>query len=611
MKVAGRLGKFCAVVSLLCFGGVAVAQNADDAEPAAETLQMSAGAHATPDIPAARPEGFAVLPFANRSGVTGLEWMSAGVPAIIADKLDANPGLSRAMPPFIVPAGEAAPIDDAAEALLAQKVAAAQGARWIFGGHVRRPNWTFELTVRLWQVDGGQAVLIGAVTGVGEFTEYSPLIDRALRTLLERAGRPMAEATMDRVARVPTKDFYAFTLYGRGLANLHGLGKKVHSDTGGDVLKRVVFIDPKFAEAHRLLAAHHRASGNAVKARGQYRWALDLRPDFHAALTALIRMNREEHEGDDTLALIEQALALRPDDLEMRLYHGEMLWEAGFAELAQKELLRLLAVRPDDANARRIMVLIHASKGDNAELVKELEKLCALLPDDVMSRLDLAAAYRRVGRDPDAIAAYEAVLEKDPKHLQALKFLGDLYKSNNETKKAIAMYERALASNRADPRPYFLLGEAYGEIGDIKSAERVYLRAQRFPKYIADAYNMLGAIYYKRREYSSALWYLQQAVKKRPNLANVHYNLGLVLSVSDRTDRALRHLRVAADLDPDDGDIRYAQGVVLLRMGKLEAAEAAFKDALVRAPSHADALANLKLIADLRRRATSGEAERN
>ena len=51
-----------------------------------------------------------------------------------------------------------------------------------------------------------------------------------------------------------------------------------------------------------------------------------------------------------------------------------------------------------------------------------------------------------------------------------------------------------------------------------------------------------------------------------------------------------------------------ATGVVLLRMGRLEAAEVAFKDALVLKPTHADALTNLKLIAQLRRRATEGEA---
>jgi len=607
MGVRGRVGKFWGL-ALVCAGGVALAQ--PGASPAPEVLQVPLGNHLTPDIPAVLPDGFAVLPFSNRSGVKGLDWMSAAMPAVLADKLDAHPGLRRALPPAILPEGLPPPAgDDAAvEGALAVAVAHNQGARWVFAGGVRRPSWTFELTVRLYDTKGGVATRVGEELVLGEFADYSSLMDKVLGGLLAKAGLTPPAAAAVRMARVPTKDFYALTLYGRGLSALHGLGGEPLPKPAEDVLRRVVYIDPQFAEAHRLLGYVYRAAGKKSHARGQYRWALDVRPDYTPALAGLIRMSREAREAEDTLALVEQAITVRPDDLELRLLHGELLWEANLPDLASQQLGRLIAVQPNNVGARRLMVLIHASRGSTADLVRELETLIALEPDDILARLDLGAAYRRVGRDDDAIATYEAVLARSPNHVQALKFLGDLYKSKNQMGKAIAVYERALKARPNDPRPYFLLGEAYSQIGDVRRAEKVYLRAQRFPQYIADAYDMLGALYYTKGNFSSAIWYLSKAVMRRPSKATARYNYGLALSASGQKERALEHLKVAADLAPDDADVRYATGVVLLRLGKLEAAEVAFKDALVLDPEHLDALANLKLIADFRRRATEGEA---
>ena len=612
MGVCGRVGKFpwwagCWAVACAALG-VAAAEPAPAPAPAPETLDVAASGHEMPELPATQPDGFAVLPFTNHSGVLGLNWMSAGMPAVLADKLDAHPGVRRALPADVLPAKMAPPASSDDELGLALEVAQAQGARWIFAGSVRRPSWTFELTVRLYDVSGQQVQRVGEEIAVGEFADYSRVMDRALAPLLARAGLTPSAEVAARMARVASKDFYALTLFGRALAALHGLGDTPDAATAALGLRRTVFIEPQFAEAHRLLAVAYERLGKRSAARAQLAWALEVKPDCTPALGGLLRMSRAAREGDDTLALVERAIRTRPDDVDLRRLHGELLWEANLIDAASRELSRLIKARPEDAGARRLMVLVHASKGSTEDLVRELEKLIQLEPDDVLARLDLAAAYRRVGRDDEAIATYEAVLAKQPNHVQALKFLGDLYKQKQRMDKAIAMYERALKSRPNDPRPYFLLGEAYSQIGDIKRAEKVYLRAQRFPKYVADAYDMLGAIYYQRGELSNSLWYLGKAVARRPSKASARYNSGLVLSASGERERALEQLAVAADLAPDDGDVRYATGVVLLRMGRLEAAEVAFKDALVLKPTHADALTNLKLIAQLRRRATEGEA---
>jgi len=61
--------------------------------------------------------------------------------------------------------------------------------------------------------------------------------------------------------------------------------------------------------------------------------------------------------------------------------------------------------------------------------------------------------------------------------------------------------------------------------------------------------------------------------------------------------------------NPADADIQFELGVAELRLGRLEEAEKAFQEAVRLDPRHEDALHNLKLIDELRRRAREGEIQ--
>jgi hypothetical protein len=109
----------------------------------------------TPDIPRRLPDGYAVLPFENASGVKGLEWMRVALPIALAEKLEAHPGLRlMSAGDLIVPEGVApAFVDEAVVVAAAEKL----GARFVWTGTFKRPDWKLELFVRLWLVDEGTA----------------------------------------------------------------------------------------------------------------------------------------------------------------------------------------------------------------------------------------------------------------------------------------------------------------------------------------------------------------------------------------------------------------------------------------------------------------------
>lgn len=557
----------------------------------------------TPPVPARMPDAVAMMSFENRSGVLGLDWMSAGVPFVLGEKLAQTIDLRPVWGELVVPPGVPVKASAAAVARFARE----QGAQWVWTGWVERPDWDLRLGIALWQINGdGTAVQIGEVVQQGDFKDVHSMTGKAAAELLGKAKFPLDDADQTILDRVPTADFYAFTLFGRGLASLAGTTGRDDAKAEKD-LGRAVFIDPNLAEAQRTLGELYRQQGKLGKARGKFAYALELRPGYYAALAGKAALTAERGKEPQARALYEQMLALRPWDLETRFLLGKVLWDVGDVDAAFRELGRVVEREPDHIRARRILVLVHSSRNRGDDLVRELEAVHRLDPTDLATRMDLGAAYASVDRTADAIRTYEAIVTDHPDHIHSLKFLGDLHKGAGDLAAAIAYYDRAMAAEPGDPRAYFLLGAAYVEAGKDEAAKHVYRRAQRFKKYLADVYNALGAIAYREGKLGESLWYLKRAVIKKPNNPRYRYNYGLTLSARGELDDARAQIEAGLKLDPKHVELNYMQGVVLLKLGDAEGAQEAFERTLALLPTHPDARHNLGKLDELNRRIKQGE----
>jgi Flp pilus assembly protein TadD len=558
----------------------------------------------TPDIPTTLPVPYAVMVFENQS-VASLDWMRVAVPFTLAEKLEAHRRLRPVYGPMVLPPGTPPATVGAADVA---RYATTVGAEVVFTGSVQRlPNWELELTVQLWRVEQGEARSTASVTRRGDVQRLQRMINEVLDEVCAKSDLAISAEDRPSVQRAPTDDFYAFTLLGRGLIALHGLGHTADLERAEKTLSRTVFIDPNLAEGHRLLAELYLLDGKADKARGRFGYALDLRPRYYAAMSGLARLHHEAGKLESARELYTQMLERRPWDAELRFTLGKLLWETGDVDGSHVELTRVVRVAPRHLAARRILVLIHASRGDDADLIRELEAIARLDPRDVETQLDLGASYAAVGRDDAAIQTYEAIVARSPRHVQALKFLGDLHRRGGNLDRAIDFYRRAHKADERDPRPYFLLGRAYVEAGDDRLAKEIYRRAQRFKRYLPETYNNLGAIFLRQEKYTSAVWYLKRAVSKRPDNARFRYNYALVLSAKNLPGDALAEIGAGLQLAPDHVELNYLRGVVLLRMGDADGARAAFARTLELAPDHRDARHNLALLDQMQRRAVEGE----
>jgi Flp pilus assembly protein TadD len=602
MGRARRTVNFLGVFALLCVPSVASARALEAPATNAPPLRST----------------FTVVPFANDGGPRTLDFLQAALPALVAERMGLHPALRFAGAETLV---ERTRVDDE----LAR--AAARGVKVVLAGRYRKlANWQIDVAVEVWAGAQPAKKLAEAHAG-GTKDEVARSAVLAAIEALGAAGIATAPEARAKLLAPFGRDGYAFVLYGRGVAAYTGLDQPWDPKLGraaGPVRRKAaaagatpasaeralqplgksLVIDPRVPETRYYVGLVHLGAGRPGHARAMWSYAVDVRPDYAAAVLGLARLDRTQGlpEARERYARL---LELDPDDVDARRAYGELLSEAGRLDEAQVELERVVATTPSDLRARRTLALVLAAKRAGSELVQELAEIVRLDPEDTDARLELAAAHASVGNVLPAIEAYEEVLRRRPKNVVALKAAADLHRGNGDPAKAAAYYERLRRLAPDDPRPLFLLGSSYYEAGRLDAAERMFTEGARFPGMLGDAYSNLGAIAVRRGHVKEAVWFLSRAAQRRPGKVGVRYNYALALVAAQRFEDARKEADAAATIAPADAEVRFLGGVVALRSGRLADAEAAFAEALRLDPQHADARHNLALLGSLHPREAS------
>lgn len=589
---------------------------------AAPAVASAANSAFAVPIPTPMPPVVTVSRFKNLSKVRSLDWMEAAVGFMAGEMIAGHRGVRASIGTLVVPGKPPAttPADIA-------DIAASAGAGLVIAGSFSRPDWKLEITVELWKVTGDRATKLGHRTHRGEFEQVHQFLGKSIAALFAGAKLPVANADQPVVMRIPTTDFYAFTLFGRGLSALLGARSYTSWKVARKNLERAVFIDPELTEGQRVLGELYtrfaetrwakRGGGKPAQyrhmARLRFERALEQRPGYTAARIALAHQAAGRMRLDKARDLLLEAVKRRPYDFEARYQLGKVLWDNGEPDDSFAVLDQLVEHRPDDVRIHRTLVLIHSARGRGKKLVSELEEVVRLDPDDERTRMDLGAAYAAIGNTGKAIETYKGVVERQPGSslkASALKFLGDLHNKDGRRRHAIKYYGLALRAAPNDPRSYFNLGAVYVEAGDDAKARRVFLRAQRFRRFLPEVHSNLGAIAYRQGDLDEAIDYHEKAVKAEPKKVRFRYNLALAQSAAGKTDDALVQVEAGLSLDPKHTELNYLKGVVLLRRGDVLGASVQFERTLQLSPGHKGARHNIEMIAELERKAREGEVIR-
>ena len=268
------------------------------------------------------------------------------------------------------------------------------------------------------------------------------------------------------------------------------------------------------AEAVAALRSLGYVSGNAA-AKPAYTEAddpkrlVEIDRDLHTATDLF-----ENGKRDEAVALLERAIARRPDTADAYISLGHAYWEAGQPREAIVTLERGLRSGAPDRDIRiRLGLYLAESGADKARAVALLEHMS---PDDVEALNGLGVAYGDAARFDDAIRTFLRVIELDPTNGIAYQNLGSM------------TLRKALSTKVNADRQ-----------SELQQAEAYVRRAIDVDPTLPDAHTTLGVILATAGRKKDAIESWKQAVALDGEQFNALYNLWSELAAAGADEEAI------------------------------------------------------------------------
>lgn len=409
----------------------------------------------------------AVMPFALVDVDPADEYQGPGLAADLAERLTALPGVAvRPLSSSLKFSGEN--VSGAGRSLQVDAVVT---------GTLRRMGGTLRLSAQLTRVADGarlwslptsqeETSLLGAgdLVAAGVVSTLAPELPGDARVRLLSAGTSSEEA-------------YRRYLEGLALGNQLTL-REVASAVGR--LEEAVTTDPRFASAHAALATYSLLPASAAPtparvahAKAEAEQALTLQPEAAAAHAARgMALAIGEWNWDAAEDEIRQAIALRPNDAEHRLWHALYLSALARHDEALSEISRALELDPTGArvNFYRGFVLLMARRYDEAiSQFRQTPLELGVVTQQVA--FGVAVASARKARYDQAQAALDRIMTRAPSP-QARAHLAFVVTESGDKAKGTATLQATLADiGTAGPRtPYVMIAATQACLGQTDAA---------------------------------------------------------------------------------------------------------------------------------------------
>jgi len=185
----------------------------------------------------------------------------------------------------------------------------------------------------------------------------------------------------------------------------------------GSVPDALAFIEPlaqRWVRNLHLQALHAEVLARAGRfddALEAARVALKRDERFVPAMIAMAKASLAQERTELAESVIEQALAVDPDNAELHFLNGQLLVDKpGRLAAALEAFQKAVTERPDYPEARTALGLLYLEGGNYSGALEQLEAAARLAPMLAEAHLNLGDAYRVNRRWAEAKASYERAL---------------------------------------------------------------------------------------------------------------------------------------------------------------------------------------------------------
>jgi tetratricopeptide (TPR) repeat protein len=284
----------------------------------------------------------------------------------------------------------------------------------------------------------------------------------------------------------------------------------------------------------------------------------------------------------EAAAALKQALALQPEDADLRQKLARYFIRAGKNDDARGLFLKPDGQEPDDVASLRALAALDMAENKWADAEKRLARLVQLHPQAKDEREMYADVLVHLEKNDDAVAQYQALLKDDPGRAETAYRLSHLYETLGKKDEAIQALKDALAAAPDSALLQDALARAYYRQEKYDDAEKGFSQLIQANGQDTDSLLFRGMSRLQAKKYKEAQEDFQKLGEMDAGNPSQLYGLGLAQLWQGKRDEAEGTFKKLVEAHPSavagytqlafiyDKTSRTAEAVGLLERGVKE-----------------------------------------
>jgi tetratricopeptide (TPR) repeat protein len=293
------------------------------------------------------------------------------------------------------------------------------------------------------------------------------------------------------------------------------------------------------------------AAGNHELAERLFTQRLAADSNDVIALRRVATLRAWRNRYDESIALLDRAVRLAPNDTEIRLERARVLAWARRYEPAIATVDTLLARDPANRAALEARAQFTSWSGRYAESLADYGRLIDISPTDPSLQIARARVLGWARQYEQAAANYEQMLRADPNNRDALLGLAHVLSWGGRIDSAAVIFRKLVARDPRDVDALKGIARAASWSGNLREGEREWRRVLEIAPNDVEALTGLGTTLRWQGREIAAEEVLRRAIAADPNSAEARQHLAYT--------RAALGFRVSAavtqEADSDDNDM--------------------------------------------------------
>lgn len=288
--------------------------------------------------------------------------------------------------------------------------------------------------------------------------------------------------------------------------------------------------------------------------------------------------------GIPAIDALTKDIKANPDNMSLRVARCEAYSAEGLLKEAEAEARLIYENDKTNWKAARLLAWTYLENNKSKPAIKVLEQVLEIHPDTIMLLLVHSEMNLLVKHYDEALISAEKVLKLSPLNVEGLFMRGQILKYMGDTLNAIGNFQTAVEQDADHIDAYMQLGNVFAAKKE-KIAIQYYDNALRIDSTSYEALKGKASFYHQNYTKDNGLLEKTKEAYERliyhhPQEANGSYDFALFFMEEEDYEQAAHFMGIATQYDPTFGDAYYYEGLALEKLGQIDAAVTAYKNAV-------------------------------